>query len=259
MSDRSRVYKTQAIILRHLNYGEADLILTLFTPLYGKIRAIAKGSRRPLSKTTGQVELYTLADLVLSRGRDLDIITQAELKEPFLPLRADLERIGYASHFVELIDRFSVDNQENRAAYSLLVSGLQWICEADIDLALAARFYEFKLLEVMGYAPSLVECTISGEKLEPRDHFFSPADGGVVSAHIGAAYSHMLPLSLDVFKILRHFSRSNWEQVKILKPQQRHYRSLERILHANLAYLLEQRLQSIAFLRRLASLHSVEE
>lgn len=259
MTDRSRTYKTEALVLRRIDYGEADLILTLITPRYGKVRAIAKGARKPLSKTSGHVELYTLADMVLSRGRELDIVTQAELKEPFLALSSDLEHVGYASHFAELIDRFSVDEQENRAAYQLLVNGLHWLCESDTDLRLVARFFEFKLLDTMGFAPSLFECAISGEKLEARDHFFSPADGGVVAAAYGEGYSHMIPLPLAVFKILRHFSRSQWKQIKLLKISPQQERQLERILHANLAYLLEQRLQSIAFLRRISHLHNVEE
>jgi DNA repair protein RecO (recombination protein O) len=259
MPDRSRVFKTPAIVLRRSDFGEADVLLTLFTPYYGKIRAIAKAARRPLAKTTGHVELYTLSDMVLSQGRDLHIVTQADLKEPFLMISSDLERIGYASLFAELIDRFSVDNQENQPAFRLLIDGLRWLCESEVDLRLAARYYEFRLLQIMGFAPSLFECAISGKPLEARDQFFSPADGGVVAAEYGMAYSHMIPLPLDVFKILRHFSRHDWEQVKLIKLRPHHHCLLERILHSNLAYLLEQRLQSIAFLRRLASLHSGEE
>ncbi len=257
MPDRSRVFQTPAIVLRRSNLGEADYLLTVFTPSYGRLRVVAKGVRRPTARASGHVELYTRSDLMLSRGRDLHIVTQAVLQEPFLPLSTDLERIGYASHFAELIDRFSVDEQENRAAYKLLEAGLGWLCESELDLRLAARFYELRLLQVMGYAPSLFVCAISGRTLEAHNQFYSPADGGVVSPE--HAHERMIPLPLDVFKILRHFSRNDWEHVKVLKVRSHQHRILERVLHITLAYLLEQRLQSIAFLRRLASLHTAEE
>ncbi len=258
-TERSRVFKTQAIVLRRSNYGEADRLLTLLTPGYGKLRAIAKGVRRPTSRASGHVELYTVVEMVLARGQNLHVVTQAELKEPFLLLTSGLQRIGYASHFAELIDRFSVDDQENRAAYELLVAGLGWLCEQDVDLDLAARFYELKLLDVMGYGPSLFRCAVSGEVLEAEDQFYSAADGGVVSAAFARHHEELIPLPLDVFKILRYFSRTGWENVRTLKVRPHHRRVLARVLHTTLAYLLEQRLQSIAFLRRLSFTHTDAE
>lgn len=259
MSDRSRVLKTEAVILRRVDYGEADLVLTLFTPHYGKLSAIAKGARKPLARAAGHLELFTVVDLVLAHGRDLYIVSQAEQQQAFLALENNLQLIGYASHFVELIDRFAVDEQENRAAYRLLVAGLGWLCEPEADLRLAARFYELKMLEAMGYAPALFVCAVSGETLDARDHYYSIHDGGVVSAARAGEGSNMVPLPLDVFKILRHFARNDWEHIRGLKLRPHQYQILERVLHGTLTYLLEQRLQSIAFLRRVANLHSDAE
>lgn len=259
MSERSRVFGTQAVVLRRSNYGEADRLLTLFTPSYGKLRVIAKGVRRPTARASGHVELYTVIETMLARGQNLHVLTQAELKEPFLTLTTSLERIGYASHFAELIDRFAVDEQENRAAYELLVAGLGWLCESNVDLQLAARFYELKLLDVMGYGPSLFRCAISGELLDPADHFYSPADGGVVAAAYAHHHEELIPLPLDVFKVLRHFSRSQWAQVRTLRLTARHQRVLTQVLHTTLAFLLEQRLQSVGFLRRIMFIHTDAE
>jgi DNA repair protein RecO (recombination protein O) len=255
MTKRSRVFKTTGVILRRIDYGEADRLLTLFTPEYGKIRAIAKGVRRPMSKASGHVELYTVVDFVLSRGRNFHIVTQATLDKPFLGLRDDLQRIGYASHFVELIDRFGVDDEENEPAYHLLIAGLEWLSEPDVDLALVARYYELRMLDVMGYAPSLFDCALSGDPLEARDQFYSVLDGGVVSSRYVNESSHVIPLPLDVFKILRHFSRNSWDNIQGLKIRPHQHHILEKVLHATLTYLLEQRLQSVAFLRKIKYLN----
>ena len=79
---RDRTYRTEAIVLRRKDIGEADRILTLFTPGAGKVRAVAKGIRKPRSRKAGHLELFTCAKLLLAVGRDLDIITQAEVCGP---------------------------------------------------------------------------------------------------------------------------------------------------------------------------------
>lgn len=256
IDDRSRSIKTQAVVLRRVEYGEADLVLTLFTPHHGKLNAIAKGVRRPTSKLAGHVELYHLSEMLLSRGRDLHIVSQVSLINPFLPLGQDLEHIGYASHFAELIDRFTLDNEENRAAFHMFVRALGWLCAEDTDLKLAARYFELKLLVVMGYTPSLFVCAMSGNTLTPRNHFYSATDGGVVSYDYGKDYGHMIPLPLPVFKILRHFSRHQWEEIRNLQISPHHHAILERVLQSTIAYLMERNLQSIDFLKRIATLQN---
>ena len=87
----SRVYQTAGIVIRRHKFGEADRLVTLFTADFGKVRAIAKGAMRPGSKLGGNVELLTHSQLMLARGRNLDIITQAQAIDIFLPIRDSLE------------------------------------------------------------------------------------------------------------------------------------------------------------------------
>ena len=116
---RERLYRVQAIVLKRTDYGEADRLLTLFTPDLGKMRAIAKGVRKPSSRKSGHVELFTHSALLLAKGRHLDIVTQADTIDAFMPLRENLERVGYAYYLAELVDRFSEEGTENRALFDL--------------------------------------------------------------------------------------------------------------------------------------------
>lgn len=257
--DRSRTLKSKAVILRRVFYGETDIILTLLTPRHGKISAIAKGARRPTSKLSGYVELYTLSDMVLAQGKNMYVVSQVSLVNSFTAIGRDLEYIGYASHFSELIDRFSVDELDNHAAFDLLLAGWGWLCEDPIDLNLAARYFEMRLLNIMGYAPSLFLCALSGEKLSAQQHFYSISDGGVVSYEHGKNYPHMIPLPLPVFKIMRHFVRHNWDEIRQLQIKPQHHLVLERIMHGTFAYLLERQLKSIDFLKRVSSLNTDAE
>jgi DNA repair protein RecO (recombination protein O) len=253
MNSTGKVFKTSAIILRRSDLGEADRLLTLYTPEFGKVRAVAKGVRKPTARAAGHVELYTLVDLVVAQGRELHIITQADLIEPYLNIQKDLLRIGYASLFAELIDRFAMDDLVNKMAFDLLARGLGWLCEDDIDLKLAARYYEMHLLDVMGYAPSLYQCAMGGEPLEAQDQFYSVVDGGVVCPEHAAGYPNLTPLPLPVFKIMRHFMRTSWDNVKPLKLNPHQHHLLQVLLHNSLIYLLEKRLQSVDFLRKISA------
>ena len=106
---RDRTYRTEAVVIRRSDFGEADRLLTLFSPDRGKMRAIAKGARKPQSRKTGHVELFMRSKFLLAVGRDLDIVTQAETVETYASLRESLVRATYANYAVELLDRFTVD------------------------------------------------------------------------------------------------------------------------------------------------------
>src|SRR5437588_93894 len=104
-----RVYRTEAIVLRGYDYGEADRILTLYTPNSGKLRAIAKGVRRTKSRMAGHLDLFTRSNMLVARGRQLDIVTQAETIESFRSMRDDLSRVSLAHYVAELVDSFTAE------------------------------------------------------------------------------------------------------------------------------------------------------
>lgn len=250
MPRRERTFRTDAIILRRQDFGEADRLLVLLTPEHGKLRAIAKGARKPIARKAGHVELFALVDMLLARGRDLYIVAQAETREPFLPLREDLVRTVYANHLVELLDRFTAEQDTGRAEFDLLVSALGWLCSA-VDPRLVARYYELRLLALAGFAPSLHQCAIGQEDLEPQDQFFSVADGGVICPSHHAGLDRGVPISLAALKTLRYLQTRPWEAVSVLQIGGPLHLELERLAVAYLTYVLEQRLQSVEFLKRL--------
>ena len=120
MTNRERTQQVEAVVLRHSDWGEADRILVLYTRETGKLRAIVKGARKLSSRKAGHLEPFTRVRLMLARGRDLWIVTQAETVDAYLSLREDLQRIGQASYVVELLDRYTYEEGANRQMYTLL-------------------------------------------------------------------------------------------------------------------------------------------
>ena len=249
-----RTFRTQAIILKRRDFGEADRILTVFTPERGKLDVIAKGARKPTSSKTGHVELFTRSDMLIHKGRELDIVAQAEMNAPYQGIREDLARGAYASYTVELLDRFTGEADEGYAElFSLLDDTLGRLCD-DSDPRLAVRYYEMRLLDLVGFRPELSECVVSREPIEAEDQYFSYAMGGVVKP----GYIHdgmgVVPVSMVTLKLLRHMQRSAYSHVKTLTINPALHDESERILLAYIIHLLERRLQSVDFIRRIRTL-----
>lgn len=246
-----RAFRSHVLILRRRDFGEADRILTVLTPGHGRRDVIAKGARKPISQRTGHVELYTLAEMQIGVGRDLDIATQATLINPWLPLRENLQRGAYAGYAAELLIRFTGDAGDEPAA---LFELLQMTFEAlsnDADPRLAIRYYEIRLLEIVGFRPQLQNCVITREPIEPQDQYFSYEGGGAVCpAAARGGGGALVPLSLDALKVLRYIQRTPYDEVKILKVGASLHAELERVIQGYIVYLLERRLESVDFIRR---------
>lgn len=150
-------YKTEGVILKRLNYGEADRILTIYTKHYGKIRAIAKGVRKITSRKGGNLELFNHCVLFLAEGRNLDIITEAQVTNSFSRLGDDLEKAAAAFYLVELVDQLTADGQVNRQVFDLLVKALSELSAKRCELGAVVRGFEVGLLKLLGFWSDAVD------------------------------------------------------------------------------------------------------
>lgn len=249
---RPRVYKTEAIVLKRSNLGEADSLLTLYTRESGKTRAVARGMRKPKSKLGGHLEPLTQSVLILAKGHSLDVVTQCQTIEPFLPLRSDLWRTVCALYAAELVDQFSAEGSENAAVYDRLRATLVWVCETgSSDLAL--RFFELHLLRLLGYLPELHHCVSCLTALEPGRNVFSAGSGGVLcpACASNALYAH--PLSVDALKVMRFILSNNQASVRRLKIGADLAWELEQLMRGYIRYILEREVKSVEFMDRLRS------
>lgn len=247
---RERTFRSEAIVLRRTDFGEADRLLTLYTREFGKITAVAKGARKPQSRKTGHVELFMRSKLFFAKGRDIDVITQAEMVAGYAELRADLVRATYASYVVELLDRFTVEDDHNLTVYDLVANTLDFLTTAE-DLLLLARYYELRLLGLTGFRPQLFQCVVSGEPIVEEDQFFSAELGGLLRPGYQEQDRRALPITAVSVKVLRYLQTRPWDMVSSLRLKRPLHRELEGIMHHYLTYILERNLKSIDFLYRL--------
>ncbi len=246
-----RSFRVEAIVLRHADWGEADRLLTLYTRERGKVRAIAKGARKIRSRKAGHLEPFTRVTLQLARGRDLLIVTQADTLDAFLPIRENLVRTSQASYIVELLDRFTYeDDSENYNIFRLLTEALTRL-EKEADPWLAIRYYEVQLLDLLGYRPHLFECANCGREIKAEDQFFSAAQGGVLCPACGTGLPGVWGVSVEALKYLRHFQRSDYAAAQRARPAPEVQNEVEALLQHYVTYLLERALNSPDFLKQI--------
>ncbi|MFC2056809.1 DNA repair protein RecO [Chloroflexota bacterium] len=244
---KPRNYQTEAIIIKKTKLGEADSILTLYTPHLGKIQGFAKSLRKPKSKLAGHLELLTHSLVSLARGRNLDTITGSQTISSFLPLKSNLELTSRALYAIELVDQFTADHIENYPLFQLLLETLEQLCQAN-DNELVLRYYELYLLNEVGYRPQLQRCVSCQITLEPTTNSFCPITGGMLCPNCRQSQPLTYSLSVNALKVLRLLQSSDYSTVSRLKINRELSRELEGVMRIYLRYLLEREVKSAAWL-----------
>ncbi len=173
----SRISHQEGIVLRSYPFGEADRIVVLLSPERGMLRTVARGVRKVKSRLRGRLEPFCRVELVLYRGRELDLITSVSVVESHPELRLDLDRLLAASMMANAVDAVAQPEQRSRSLFDLLSEGLGVLCATGDIWGLTTAFL-LRLAEVVGVAPSLDWCTLChGEEGLSR---FAFEGGGVV-------------------------------------------------------------------------------
>jgi DNA repair protein RecO (recombination protein O) len=260
-----RLYRTEGIVVRRRNQGEADRVLTLCTPL-GKLDVIAKGARKVRSRKAGHIELFSRSSFVIARSRSSwDVVSQAEMVEPHAALREDLLRGTHARYAAELFDRFFTEGEGGQTMFDLLEHTLTWLCEDD-DPDLVARFYEQHLLGLAGFRPELFRCVgehgenvpldlqESGQE-DNRPYGFDPEHGGALCSDCYEAQkqrSEVLALSPNGLAFLQDCQRGPYTtRLRAMQIPSALHAEAERVMQHYITYHLERSVSSGTFLRKL--------
>ena len=194
-----RTYKTEAVVLRSLRFGEADRILHLYTPEHGRVSAIAKGARRTRSRFGARLEPFFHLSVLLHVGRsDLRTVTSADTLDAHGPLRDRAASLDAAARACDAVARLFETDDPSPPTFHLLANELRLLDADPAAAGLAHQLaFRLKLLVAGGFAPQLAHCASCGE----ADHLsgFSGAAGGVVcSACEGSAF----PLAEETHTVL---------------------------------------------------------
>jgi DNA repair protein RecO (recombination protein O) len=242
-------YQADAIVLRRLDYGEADRIVTLLTREYGKLAAIAKGARRGKSRVSGSLDLFARSNMMLAKGRNLDVVAQVERRSDARHIAGDVQRTAYACLVTEVVDKVLEDRHPVDEIFDLVVRTLTNLNIVERSPRADAAWFLMRMLDVLGYQPQLQDCPGCGATLPEAAGWFSPLLGGVLCAGCGAHDQAGSPVSVNALKVLRLMAVGQAELYDRLRLSVELLHEIEQALEAQLEYHLDRHLKSLDFIR----------
>jgi DNA repair protein RecO (recombination protein O) len=252
---RPRTITTDAIVLSRFDLGEADRVLTLITPHDGKLKAIAKGVRRPTSRLGGSVEPFAELRLVLAHGRTFDVVTSVSVSHPWLRLRDSLESAATAWYLAELADRSLEERHPAEPLYLLLRRAYE-LLDAGMAAGRVARWYEMHLVDELGQRPEVDRCVECDRMLEATDTFrWVPPLGGVLCQREPGPPAERTALSLDALKVLKAYQRLDAEALAGLRIPPAVEREVEAAMRDFVRIALERDARSLPFLDEVRAGH----
>ena len=234
------LYREQGIVLRTYKLGETDRIVNLLTQGRGKVRAVAKGVRRPGSKFGGRLEPFSHVDLQLYEGRNLDVISQAELITPFAAVRNDFALSACGSAMVEAIDRVAQEDERSNALVVLLLDGLRALNDLPLQPSTVLDAFLLRLASAAGYYPYLDACADCGT---PGPHaVFHLAAGGLLCPMCAPAGSHAL--DPQVIALLSRLAQTDLRRLATETAEPRIRRAAGTLVNSFLTYHLGKPLRA---------------
>jgi len=253
-----RRYSTDAIVLSRFDYGEADRILTLITPTGGKLKAIAKGIRRPTSRLGGSLEPFAELHVALARGRTFEVVTQVSVGHAWLKLRDNLESAATAWYLAELADRSLEEHRGAEPVYAILRRAYE-LLDAGMAPGRVARWYEMHLADELGVRPEVDRCVECDRSLEVDGRFrWVPPLGGVLCDRCPGPPHDRTGLSLDALKLLKAYQRQDVEALAGLRLAEATEREVEAAMRDFIRHALERDARSLAFLDEIRTPESAE-
>jgi DNA repair protein RecO (recombination protein O) len=152
-------FDTEAIVLRTQDFGESDRLVTFYTRTGGRLKGIAKGARRSRKRFANVFELCSLVELKYRTRKSLIWIEACKLLEPYLPLRNDIERWGYAALIAEIVLEMVPEADAQEELFFLLEGTLRRLAEDKEPLNVVLLFI-FRFLSLTGYLPALELCSV---------------------------------------------------------------------------------------------------
>jgi DNA repair protein RecO (recombination protein O) len=240
------LYRDDGVVLRVQKLGEADRIITILTRRTGRVRAVAKGVRRTKSKFGAGLEPFSHVDCLLYAGRELDIVTQAEIVTPFgSDIVTDYGRYTAGTAMLETAERLTAEEREpSMRLFLLLVGGLRSLAEGAHEPVLVLDAFVLRALAVSGYEPSLDTCARCD--MQGPHRYFAPSAGGVVCA--GCRPAGAVTPSRESMDLIAALLEGNWASADASEP--RHRREGSGLVAAYLQWHLERGLRSLALVER---------
>jgi DNA repair protein RecO (recombination protein O) len=251
------LFNTDAIVVRSLNYGESDKILTFFTKDFGKVRGIAKGARRSRKRFQNALGLFSHLRLIFfdREGMGLVRAESCDILHSFPKIRGDLKKICYGNYYLELIDEMAGERERSPDAFDLLLSFLLTLETVEPQEG-QLRMFEARMLSIFGYRPGMRRCGICNRDWEDLKEnpflFFSIEKGTLVCGSCSKIWSNLIPLSLGTARLIEEISQMELARIQRIRFTTQALSESRELLPKFIIYQLGKELKSLQALETIS-------
>jgi len=248
----SRGYVDEGIVLRRVDYGDSDRVLTVLTRQHGKLGVMVRGVRRPGSRLAPHTDLFARSTMQLARGRGALLVLAQAQRVGAATTFDDARRAACAAICAELADAvLEGDHPLEEDIFALLAGALEGCAEPRRDARAAMAWFARSMIDRLGYAPQLVMCASCSERLAERAALFSTEGGGLLCTRCASADPGGVSCSVATIKVLRVIAARDVELFWRLRLREDTLETLEAVVERELAHHVGRRLRSLAVLRSL--------
>lgn len=252
-------YKTEAVIIKSINLKEADKFLTVYTSKFGKINAVAKGVRKTKSKFGSSMEFLTHSKLLLYKkyNNDVYLVTQNEIINSFYEIRKNLGKFSAAAYVAELIDKFVEPNESNDELWVLMLKTLSFFREEAKKeyMELLLRFFEIRLITILGFKISLESCSSCGAKVvlhnEKDKVGFDSISGGILCNSCAKKRSAQLFITRESAVFMREMQTVRFNDILKFSFSKELLKELQDILFSILVLYTDKKINSLSFMKKI--------
>jgi len=248
------LFKTNAIVIRSLNYSESDKIVTFFTRDFGKLKGIAKGARRSKKRFQNALSLFSHLRLIFFDKEGLSLVRaeSCDILHSFPRIREDLKKILYGNYYLELANEMAGEREINREAFELLLSFLSNLEEMPPQEE-QLRLFEIRMLSLFGYRPNMKRCDLCKRDWEDLKEiptvFFSPERGTLVCERCSKMRNNLIPLSLGTARLVEKISQMELSKVERMRFTFQALCESRELLPIFISYQLGKELKSLKALK----------
>jgi DNA repair protein RecO (recombination protein O) len=249
-------YSTSAILLRKIDFGDYDVIVTFFSMDGGKLSAIAKSAKKSTRRFLGVLEPFSELNIVCEKSRRgrLPILQEAVLTHPFSKIREDIKKTAYASYWGELIYEWMEEGEQQRDVYELYLYVLGALDRGHQSEAALSLLFQIRFLSLSGYAPNLMECIKCRKKLEEiRESSvrFNLKEGGLVCGRCAVGNSDLMSLQKGTIKQLLWIEKGALKKIVRVRFTEQAIKESLPLLEAFTPYHLGKKPRSLSFLQQI--------
>jgi DNA repair protein RecO (recombination protein O) len=219
--------KAEGIVIRTIDYGESNKILTLFTREFGKVGVMARGAKKPKSRLASTTQLFTCGFFLFQKSTKLGTLQQAEIVKPLKAIQSDIVKTAYAAYFVELLDKSTEERVSSPAIYEFLYYSLVYLDEG-IDEQILKFIFEIKMLILLGIGPHVNGCKSCGS-MEGK-FAFSNKEGGLLCQRCSRIDPRAIHISEQTAKLLRVFYYIDMKRLGNVSVKQETKDELEQVI-----------------------------